>query len=59
MISEEKIITQCDRCSDDYKNNVNCPRNLDCGNIVLLACRIQSAEYDRERNEKYGQCSKD
>ena len=51
MIKEKEIVTQCERCSDDYKNKEGCPKTRGCGSIMLLACRIQSMEYDNQKQE--------
>lgn len=49
MITEKEIITQCERCSTEYKDKEGCPKERGCGSIILLSCRIQSMEYDRRR----------
>lgn len=51
MITEKEIITQCERCSTEYKNKEGCPKERGCGSIMLLACRIQSMEYDNRKQE--------
>lgn len=50
-MKEEEINSQCNRCSEKYREQEGCPKEKGCGGIILLACRIQSAEYDR-RNEE-------
>ncbi len=49
-MKEEEINSQCGRCSKKYKEQEGCPREKGCSGIILLACRIQSMEYDH-RNE--------
>lgn len=51
MITEKEIITQCERCSAEYKNKEGCPKERGCGSIMLLACRIQSMEYDNRKQK--------
>lgn len=51
MITEKEIITQCERCSTEYKDKEGCPKERGCGSIMLLACRIQSMEYDNRKQE--------
>ena len=50
-MKEEEINSQCDRCSEKYREQEGCPKEKGCGGIILLACRIQSMEHDR-RNEE-------
>lgn len=49
MLTEKEINNQCDRCSEEYRQQEGCPKEKGCGSIILLACRIQSMEYDRRR----------
>lgn len=51
MIKEKEIVTQCERCSTEYKDKEGCPKERGCGSIMLLACRIQSMEYDNRKQE--------
>lgn len=51
MITEKEIITQCERCSAEYKDKEGCPKERGCGSIMLLACRIQCMEYDNRKQE--------
>lgn len=50
-MKEGEINSQCDRCSEEYKKREGCPKEKGYGGIMLLACRIQSAEYDRRNKE--------
>ena len=50
-MKEEEINSQCNRCSEKYREQEGCPKEKGCGGIILLACRIQSAEFDH-RNEE-------
>lgn len=50
-MKEEEINSQCDRCSEKYREQEGCPKEKGCGGIILLACRIQSAEYDNRKQE--------
>lgn len=51
MMKESEINTQCDRCSKKYREKEGCPKEKGCGGIILLACRIQSMEYDHSSNQ--------